>query len=108
MNLPEGFEAAYQAYGVHGIPPEAVEDWRCSVEYGAGAKQLREVNGKREVLQQIFGKMVRFSESLDDIETWLDGETPEGFAVAAGPDFSIGRRQPLTLESLDGVLEAEF
>ena len=60
----------------------------------------------RELIQQVLGKMLGFSESLDDIEEWMEGKLPERLAAGVRvADFSIGKQSPVTLERLDQLRE---
>jgi hypothetical protein len=55
--------------------------------------------------QEVFDKLLRYSEALEAIEGWLDGRDPQGLALRLGPrDFADFRRSPLRLGSLDALI----
>ncbi len=64
--------------------------------------------GTKHGFEGILAKMKNIGESLSTIEGWLEGEQPDGLALAIGPsDFSDLRRAPLTIETVGDVIEHE-
>lgn len=56
----------------------------------------------------ILAKMKNIQESLATIEDWMEGEQPDGLALAIGPsDFSELRRAPLTIDTVGDVIDHE-